>query len=109
MLSASGARKPAFNALRTALSHAVAARLGTVALHLFRSGSSVVAQGSAPLGDYMKLEVFKGSVRRLWAVFTLDRFNRYALRLPSVLGTHGLTVRVYQYFGGPPRGARQSI
>lgn len=109
MLTDSGARKPAFNALRTALSRAVAARLGRVSLHLFRSGSSLVARGSAPLGDYMKLEVFKGSVLRLWAVFTLDRFNRYALRLPSVLGTHGLTVRVYQYFGGPARGARQSI
>jgi hypothetical protein len=39
----------------------------------------------------------------------LNRFNRYALRLPSVLGTSGLRVRVYQYWAGLGRAAQRTI
>jgi hypothetical protein len=42
-------------------------------------------------------------------VFTLDRFDRFSLRLPSVLGTSGLSVRVYQLWSGVARGAQRSI
>jgi hypothetical protein len=57
----------------------------------------------------MELEAFQGSVLRYRALFTLNRFNRYALALPSVLGTSGLRVRVYQYWAGPGRDAQRSI
>ena len=40
---------------------------------------------------------------------TLDRFNRYSIRLPSQLGTRGLRVRVYQYWSGPSSSAWRGI
>ena len=82
---------------------------GRVTLSLRRAGRSVLASGSAPVGDFMGLEAFQGSVPRYRALFTLDRFNRYAIRLPSVLGTHGLRVRVYQYSAGLAAEAAKSI
>jgi hypothetical protein len=42
-------------------------------------------------------------------VFTLDRFNRFRLALPRVLGRHGLQVRVFQRWSGVSRGASKSI
>jgi hypothetical protein len=57
----------------------------------------------------MRVEVFQGSVLRFWAVFTLDNFNRYSFRLPPQLGTHGLTVRLYQYGAGPGRATQRHI
>jgi hypothetical protein len=39
----------------------------------------------------------------------LDRFNRYSIPLPPVLGTRGLRVRVYQYWAGLGKEAQKSI
>jgi hypothetical protein len=108
MLRASGARKPAFTALSRVLASPASA-LPRVRLSLARRGRSVVASGSGPVGDFMFLEAFRGSTLRYKAVFTLDRFDRFSLRLPSVLGTSGLRVRVYQLWSGPARGAQRSI
>jgi polysaccharide biosynthesis protein PslG len=108
LLSASGAHKPAFAALAHVLSAPVGS-LGRVTLSLRRRGARVLANGSAPFGDFMQLEVFQGSLLRYRALFTLDRFNRYSLVLPAVLGTHGLRVRVYDYWSGPAAGAQASI
>jgi hypothetical protein len=69
----------------------------------------VVASGSAPVGDFMELEAFQGSVLRYRALFTLNRFNRYSLALPAVLGTRGLRVRAYQYGAGAGGGPERSI
>ena len=80
-----------------------------VTLSLRRSHGAVVANGSGPVGDYMQLEALQGSVLRYRALFTLDRFNRYSIPLPRVLGTHGLTVRVFQYWQGSGRDAQRSI
>jgi hypothetical protein len=57
----------------------------------------------------MELEAFQGSVLRYQALFTLDRFNRYSIALPSVLGSSGLRVRVYQYWAGLGRSAQRDI
>ncbi len=46
---------------------------------------------------------------RYRALFTLDRFNRYVIPLPQALGTHGLTVRVYQYWQGSRSDTHRSI
>jgi polysaccharide biosynthesis protein PslG len=108
VLAANGARKPAFTALSRVLV-APFASPGRVTLSLRRRGAQVVASGSGPVGDYMQLEAFQGSVPRYRALFTLDRFNRYAIALPSALGTHGLTVRIYQYWAGVGRDAQRSI
>jgi hypothetical protein len=104
MLSTAGRHKPAFGALAGASAQALGPLAG-VRLQLRRRGRSVVAAGSAPVGDFMLLETFQGTQLRYRAVFTLDRFNRYSLTLPSVLGVSGLTVRVYQYGTGPAGGA----
>jgi polysaccharide biosynthesis protein PslG len=80
-----------------------------VRLSLRRDGGRVVASGSAPVGDFMSMEVLRGGVLRYHAVFTLDRFNRYAISLPRVLGTSGLEVRVYQFQAGPGNAAQKRI
>jgi polysaccharide biosynthesis protein PslG len=108
VLSSSGARKPAF----AALSKVLASPFGPVSpvtLSLRKQGSRVLASGSGPVGDYMELEAFQGSRLRYRALFVLDRFNRYSIALPAVLGTSGLRVRVYQYWAGRGKDAQRSI
>jgi hypothetical protein len=109
MLTGRGSRKPAFTALAAALGSPLGGGAGAVTLGLRRAGAQVLARGSGPPGDYMRLEVLQGKMLRFWAVFTLDRFNRYAIRLPSALGTSGLTVRVFQVWSGAPKAAQRSI
>jgi hypothetical protein len=107
-LNTRGARKPAF----TALSKVFTSPFGPVSpvtLSLTRQGGRVLASGSGPVGDYMELEAFRGSALRYRALFVLNRFNRYSLRLPSALGTSGLRVRVYQYWAGLSRAAQRTI
>jgi hypothetical protein len=69
----------------------------------------VIASGSGPVGDFMQLEAFEGKLLRYRALFKLDRFNRYSITLPSVLGTHGLRVRVFQYWSGVGKAAQKRI
>jgi hypothetical protein len=109
VLSGSGSRKPAFRSLASAFAAPLDGDTGSVALRLTPTRRGLVARGSAPPGDYMRLEVFQGNLLRFWAVFTLNRFNRYSLLLPAQLGTSGLTVRVYQYWAGPGRAVWQSV
>jgi Cellulase (glycosyl hydrolase family 5) len=107
-LTGSGRHKPSFQAL----SEAFASPLGPfsgVTLKLTRRGSQVIAAGSGPVGDFLALEAFQGTTLRYRALFTQDRFNRYSLALPAVLGTHGLRVRVFQYWTGPSRATSKSI
>ncbi len=102
--AASGAHKPAFAALARALfSPLGSVSLATLKLH--RRGRQVVASGAGPVGDFMELEAFQRGLLRYRAFFILDRFNRYAIALPAVLGTSGLQVHVYQYgeYGAGPR------
>jgi polysaccharide biosynthesis protein PslG len=108
MLSSSGAHKPAFAALSSAFADPLGP-VGKVTVKLHRSGAQLVAGGSAPPGEYMELEAFRGSLLRYRSVFTLNRFNQYSLRLPSVLGTSGLRVRVYQYGQGTAHATQSSI
>jgi hypothetical protein len=108
MVTVKGARKPAFSALSKVLA-APAGAESPVTLRLRTSRGQVLASGSGPVGDFMQLEAFRGSVLRYRAVFTLDRFNRFALKLPRALGGHGLRVRVYQYWTGPSRAAENRI
>jgi hypothetical protein len=108
VLSASGAHKPAFAALASAFASPLGS-ISPVTLSLRRQGHHVLASGSAPVGDYMELEAFQGSVLRYHALFTLNRFNRYSITLPSALGAHGLRVRVYQYWSGMGKAAQKSI
>jgi polysaccharide biosynthesis protein PslG len=108
VLEANGRRKPAFAALSKVLISPFGSA-APVTLNLSRRAGRVVASGSGPVGDYMELEAFKGGLLRYRALFILDRFNRYTITLPRVLGTRGLKVRVYQYWTGPGRGAQKRI
>jgi Cellulase (glycosyl hydrolase family 5) len=108
VLSSSGARKPAFTALSRVLL-APFASVARVTLSLRRRGGRALASGSAPVGDFMQLEASQGGVLRYHALFTLDRFNRYAILLPRALGSSGLQVRVYQYWAGTGWAAQRSI
>ena len=58
-LSTRAERKPAFAALAQVLASPFGAP-SPVTLRLRRHGRSVVASGTAPVGDYMELEAFKG-------------------------------------------------
>src|SRR5262249_23290385 len=107
-VTTAGGRKPAFRALSEAFDRPLGA-FSHLTLHLSRKGGHVVASGSAPVGDFMQLEVFQGKRLRYRALFTQDRFNRYSIPLPSLLGTHGLRVRVFQYWTGVSRAATQRI
>jgi hypothetical protein len=107
-LTIAGAHKAAFGALAKVL----ASPFGSpqrVTLSLRRVGGRIVASGSGPVGDFMRLEAFQGSTERYHALFTLDRFNRYSIALPRALGTSGLSARVYQYWMGPASAAHASI
>jgi hypothetical protein len=108
MLSVSGARKPSFKAFAGALS-APFGPISRVTLRLRKLGASVVASGSGPVGDYLRLEVLRGKLLRYWELFTLNRYNDYSIKLPSVLGTHGFRVRVYQYWAGVGKAAEKKI
>jgi polysaccharide biosynthesis protein PslG len=103
-----GSRKPAFAALRKVFSTPFG-RVSPITLNLKRRGNHVLASGSAPVGDYMELEAFAGSTLRYHALFTLNRFNRFSIALPSVLGSSGLRVRVYQFWAGLSSAAQRTI
>jgi hypothetical protein len=108
VLNATENRKPAFAALSRVLASPFG-HVSPVTLSLRRRAGHLLASGSGPVGDFMELEAFRGSLLRYRALFVLDRFNRYSIALPRALGTSGLRVRVYQYWGGTGRAARQSI
>jgi hypothetical protein len=108
VLSASGARKPSFAALAKVLASPFGSP-SPVTLSLGKRGGHVLASGSGPVGDYMGLEAFQGSRLRYRALFVLNRFNRYSIALPAVLGASGLRVRVYQYWAGLAGAAQRSI
>jgi len=108
VLTETGAHKPSFGALRSVF-RSPFGKPSPVTIHLSRGGGRVLASGSGPVGDYLQMEAFKGGRPVYRAQFTLDRFNRYAIALPGVLGTQGLRVSVFQYWTGTARAASAGI
>jgi hypothetical protein len=106
VFSSSGARKLSFSALAAVLASPSGA-VGRVKLDLRARGGRMVASGSGPTGDFMELEALVRGRLRYRALFVLDRFNRYSITLPRVLGTHGVRVRVYQYWAGAAKAAQR--
>jgi len=107
-VTSAGAGKPSFRALSEAFDRPLGP-FSAVTLRLHNRGGHVVASGTAPVGDFMQLEVFQGTRLRYRALFTQDRFNRFSIPLPSLLGTHGLRVRVFQYWTGLSRATTRRI
>jgi polysaccharide biosynthesis protein PslG len=108
VLAANGRRKPSFYALAKALSSPSAPPI-PVRLRLRVRHGAVLATGSGPVGDYLRLEAFVHGALRYRAIFSLNRFNDYSLLLPGVLGTRSVTVRVYQYWLGSGQDAQRTI
>ncbi len=107
VVSTSGRAKPAFSSLRSAFEHPSSE--GSVVLRLRQSGLSILASGTAPPADFVALEASVSGVLRYRAFFYLDRWNRFAVRLPAALGTSNISVRVYQYWAGPAHAASAAI
>lgn len=108
VLTVTGKRKPSFYALASALQNPFGAPT-PVKLWLRASRGQVVATGSGPVGDYMRLEASVNGVLRYYQIFTLNRFNDFKVVLPRTLGTRKITVSVYQYWLGPRRAAKRRI
>jgi hypothetical protein len=108
VVSERGAHKRAFAALAGEFASPFGP-VSRVTLSLRRRGGRVLASGSGPVGDYMELEAFRSGALRYRALFVLDRFNRYSIALPRVLGASGLRVRVYQYWAGLGEAAHRRI
>jgi polysaccharide biosynthesis protein PslG len=108
VLSQTGTRKPAFAALRSVLLSPFGVP-SPVTVSLSRRSGHVIASGSGPVGDYLQMEAFIGQRPVYRAQFTLNRFNRYSIALPGVLGTRGMHISVFQYWTGSARAASASI
>ncbi|HST32208.1 MAG TPA: cellulase family glycosylhydrolase [Solirubrobacteraceae bacterium] len=108
VLNARGAHKLSFGTVSRLFSSPFG-RPSPVTLKLFSRRGQVIASGSGPVGDYMQLEVLQHGVPRFRALFGLDRFNRYSLTLPRVLGRHGLKVKVWQSWSGVGAAATKRI
>ncbi len=106
VLTLRGTHKPSWGALASVLASPPRSPTN-ITLTLRRSSGRVVARGSAPIGDYVHLEAFKSGTLRFRALFTLDRFNRYSVSIPRVLGTRHLRVRVYQEWTGAAGAAQK--
>jgi polysaccharide biosynthesis protein PslG len=108
VLTETGARKPSFYALRSVMISPYG-KTSPVTVRLARRNGRVIASGGGPVGDYMRLEAFRGSTPVYRALFVMNRFNRYSIALPKVLGTSKLRVDVFQYWAGTARAAHASI
>jgi hypothetical protein len=108
VLAETGVHKPSFGALHSVFVSPLG-KPSPVTVRLERHNGRIVASGSGPVGDYMQLEAFSGKRAVYRALFTLDRFNRYSLALPQVLGTQRLRVSVFQYWMGTAKAASASI
>jgi hypothetical protein len=108
LVSTTGARKPAFAAFAGVLASPFGS-VSRITLSLRRRGARILASGSGPVGDFMQLEAFRAGVLRYRAVFTLDRFNRFSIALPSVLGTRGVRVRVFEFWTGQHESVEKSV
>jgi hypothetical protein len=108
VMDARGANKRSFGTV-SRLFVSPFGRPSPVTLKLVSRRGQVIASGSGPVGDYMQLEVLQHGVPRFRALFGLDRFNRYSLTLPRVLGRHGLKVKVWQRWSGVGDAATKRI
>jgi hypothetical protein len=108
VLTEAGVHKPSFGALRSVFISPFG-KPTPVTVRLTQRGGRILASGAGPVGDYLQLEVLNGHRPVYRTQFTLDRFNRYSLTLPSSLGGKNLRVSVFQYWMGTAKAASASI
>jgi hypothetical protein len=101
-----GRRKPSYAAVRRAGSGRPG-RLRTQTLRLRLRRGVVRATGGAPGIDIYTLRISSGGVLRYRAIIRPDRFNRFSVALPPVLGTRGLTATLTRAWDGRRVTARR--
>ncbi len=107
-LTTGGRHKPSYSALSQAFANPLGP-FARVSVKLRRSGGRIVASGEGPQSDYMGLEAFVRGRLRYRALFVLNRFNRYSIALPAVLGTRSVRVKVFQYWAQAATASTASL
>jgi hypothetical protein len=94
-----GHAKPSATALRRAWASRKRT-LRAITLRLRSSGGRLLATGSGSAGDVYTLDASVGGRLRYRVNFRMNSVNTYSLKLPSVVGTRGVTVRVHRMWDG---------
>jgi hypothetical protein len=94
LADAGGVPKPAFAAVQKALGPRPG-RLRALVLRPTVKRGRVTLSGSGPAADQYEIRVSQRGRLRYIRTFRLDTEGRFRLRLPAVLGSRGLVVRLY--------------
>jgi hypothetical protein len=94
-----GRPKPSATALRKAWASRKRTLRATT-LRLRSSGGTLLATGSGPAGDVYTLDASVGGRLRYRVNFRMNSVNTYSLKVPSAVGTRGVTVRVRRMWDG---------
>lgn len=94
LLTANGAKKPAFAAVRDVFSGKKRAVTKPKMRRLTAKGGRVTVAGTATQTEFLKLTVWVNGQKRFWAVLRTDRFGAYKVKLPAALGTTGIKARL---------------
>ncbi|HWH93010.1 MAG TPA: cellulase family glycosylhydrolase [Baekduia sp.] len=93
LLTASGARKPAFAAV-SAVFAGKKPKVTRPTMKLRARGGRVTVSGTASQVETFKLRVWRSGQLAYRAILRTDRFGAYRLTLPAVIGTSHLRVRL---------------
>jgi hypothetical protein len=94
LLTGTGAKKPAFAAVRDVFSGRKRAVTKPKMQRLTAKGGRVTVAGTATQTEFLKLTVWVNGQKRFWAILRTDRFGAYRLKLPAALGTSGIKARL---------------
>jgi hypothetical protein len=94
LLTASGARKPAFGAVSNVFAGKKVAVSKPRMSPLRARGGRVTVKGTATQTEFFKLRVWRSGTLVYRATLRTDRFGRYRVVLPAVIGTSHLRVRL---------------
>ena len=93
LLTAAGRRKPAFGAVRDVFAGR-RVRVARPTMKLRASRGRVTVAGTASQVETFKLRVFRSGQLVYRAILRTDRFGAYRVKLPAVVGTSQLRVRL---------------
>jgi hypothetical protein len=108
VLGERGTRKKSFAAVAGAFASPFG-KIAPVTLKLRRTRGKVLASGSGPVGDFLIMEILAPGAPTTSKVLTLDRFNHFAVTLPSLPRRRHLVVRVWQYGKGAKSAVQRRI
>jgi polysaccharide biosynthesis protein PslG len=94
LVTANGAKKPSFTAVRNVFGGKKAAVTKPKMKKLTAKGGRVTASGTASQAEFFRLRVWVHGQLAYRATLRTDRFGAWKLKLPAALGTSGLRVRL---------------